>query len=124
MVLHYEKNLAKFAMYANRNIFTTSSLSSTEKPTVPTSITNEISALDIDLFSLRSKFVELRESHALRKSECRDSDLLLKDMRNALFNLRIGAQALDEVQPLADTLAIVEQHKRTLYELSRRAGGK
>jgi hypothetical protein len=72
---------------------------------------------------LREKYLLIRQTHAMLSNECRNADLLLKDMRGALFALRIGAQALEnhQVQPLNEAWAIMEQHKQKLSDLSRRA---
>jgi Mis12 protein len=126
MIGHYDKNMKKFGQYADRNIFVLPQpAQSSRASTADTeaAIKAEMEAMTAEIHELRSKYASLKEAHSVLSRECRDADLLLKDMRNALFNLRVGAQALEtnQVQPLAETVAIMEQHKQALMQLSWRA---
>ena len=115
----YDKNLDKFELYAKRNIFV-----------VPTNISaNEESVGNVDqnineeLFKVRERYIELQASCQKLKGDCDDGDALLKDMRSALFNLRVGSQVLDEyeVQPLSKTAIDITQQKESLDELNKKA---
>ena len=123
----YDKNMNKFSVYVNRNIFVipseqqqpSSSLASASGTTKH----DEFDQLTEEIERLRAKYLSLRQTHAMLSNECRNADLLLKDMRGALFALRIGAQALEnhQVQPLNEAWAIMEQHKQKLLDLSQRS---
>jgi hypothetical protein len=122
----YEKNMNKFSVYVNRNIFVLPSeqqQSSSVASASGAAKHGESDPLTEELERLREKYLLIRQTHAMLSNECRNADLLLKDMRGALFALRIGAQALEnhQVQPLNEAWAIMEQHKQKLSDLSRRA---
>lgn len=121
----YSKNLNKFSIYADRNIFVRTPI-----PASKTLVSAEVPQSALDLISL--EVASLKESYISRRVEllkltngCKDGDLLLKDMRKALFTIRVGAQTLDEcnVQPLRETVATLEQYEETLSALSVRANG-
>ena len=118
----YGKNINKFGNYADRNIFvlpspTTSSAGSSSHSS------SELEQLTEEVERLRAKYVMLRQTHATLSSECRNSDLLLKDMRSCLFSLRLGAQALENhhVQPLMESWAEATQQRQALLNLSQKA---
>ena len=122
--------MKKFAVYADRNIFIANQQS---PPSSATQVNDkdelmkaELKAATEEVQSLKEEYLSLRANHVQLASECRDGDLLLKDMRKSLFTIRVGAQTLDEckVQPLIETVAILEQHQQTMVDLTARANGK
>ncbi len=115
----YDKNLDKFELYAKRNIFV-----------VPVDgndgvehAANATGNIDQTLISVRERYVELQGACQKLRGDCDDGDALLKDMRSALFNLRVGSQVLDEydVQPLSKTTQDIAQHRESLEELNKKA---
>ena len=118
----YGKNINKFGSYADRNIFVLPSPTASSAASSSQS-SSELEQLTEEVERLRAKYVTLRQNHAALSSECRNSDLLLKDMRGALFSLRLGAQALEnhQVQPLMESWAAVTQHRQSLLDLSTKA---
>ena len=123
----YERNMNKFSVYVNRNIFV---LPSEQQPSSSLAVAasgsaeqDEFNECTEEVERLREQYQSIRQTYGMSSSECRNADLLLKDMRGALFALRIGAQALEnhQVQPLNEAWAIMEQHKQKLSDLSRRA---
>lgn len=129
MKTSYEKNMKKFSTYADRNIFvarvnvqTVGKSDSNEKNGSPT---QELNVKIDEVEALKTKYLALRANHIKLTKECKEGDLLLKDMRKSLFTIRVGAQTLDEckVQPLIETVAILEQHQQTMTELTSKAKG-
>lgn len=57
--------------------------------------------------------------------ECRDRDLILKDMRNALFTLRLGAQAFEsyDLNPVSTTMEHMSETHAKLEALCRETQG-
>ena len=57
--------------------------------------------------------------------ECRDSDLLLKDMRSAMFHVRVGQQVLEENnrQPFDETVGSLVQYHQALIKMTKTAIG-
>ena len=122
----YEKNMKKFAVYADRNIF----IASKEQNTAASVDKNELIKDELrvvcdEVEALKSVYLAKRADHLQLAGECRDGDLLLKDMRKSLFTIRVGGQLFDDckVQPLIETVAILEQHQGDMVKLSERAKG-
>ena len=110
-------------MYADRNIFVIA-----QQPALPGPLLPEKSPYETAVEVVES----LKDSHRSKqdeiiqlKSECGNGDLLLKDMRKTLFTIRVGAQMLDEcnLQPINETVRILDGHRRTITELSSQARG-
>ena len=118
----YGININKFGSYVDRNIFVLPSPTASSAASSSHS-SSELEQLTEEVERLRAKYVMLRQTHATLSSECRNSDLLLKDMRSCLFSLRLGAQALEnhQVQPLMESWAAVTQHRQSLLNLSKKA---
>ena len=121
--------MKKFSTYADRNIFVanvniqTAGISDPSKKSESTK--EELSIIIDEVEALKEKYLTLRANHIKLTKECKEGDLLLKDMRKSLFTIRVGAQTLDEckVQPLIETVAILEQHQQTMTELTSKAKG-
>jgi hypothetical protein len=88
----YNKNMDKFELYALRNIFT---LPSPEESITAleskTSLNNTINELNI----LRLKYMDIQSQSNILKHECNEGEILLKDMKQAIFNLKVGSQILE-----------------------------
>lgn len=108
----YMRNLHKFSMYSERNIFGTAPRST------------EIS--DDEHIQLRAKYHNLYAEQRLLQQATKDADALLKDMRAALFTVRIGAQAFDdcEVQPVVDSVEMLVTQKQRLASFCSEAKSK
>ena len=108
-------NFNKFNAYAVRNIFTISEVSNTK------SLSNKdmLDKKNHEIAVLRQKYNELVVQHGTLSNENKQMEVVLSDMRNALFQLRVGAQILDEynVQPLVDTMAHIQSQKQILIDL-------
>jgi hypothetical protein len=113
---NFDRNMDKFKLYAMRNIFV---------PAAPDSSKVGLVA-DEQLQQLREQYLSIQADLREVTDSCEDTDLLLKDMRSALFTLRVGAQAFDEVDihPIADTVANAIQHRDKLLLLCKEANGK
>jgi hypothetical protein len=109
----FHRNMDKFDVYCNRNIFVPSSSSnSVFKMETADSVSSELEQLRQKYMTLRSQYMDLSAS-------TKAATLFLTDMRSTLFHIRVGAQVLDEynVQPLAETMATLTQQKIALEEL-------
>jgi hypothetical protein len=122
----YMANLNKFSIYADRNIFVRTPLPGTKIPEQLEVPKSALEILSMEVESLKDVYTSRREELVKLSNGCKDGDLLLKDMRKALFTIRVGAQTLDEcnVQPLSETVATLEQYEQTLRALSVRANGE
>lgn len=83
-------------------------------------------ATDEQLQTLRAQYLAMQSELLGLSDSCRDTDLLLKDMRSTLFTLRVGAQAFDEgdIQPIAETVANITQNREKLLKMCADANGK
>ena len=112
-------NFNKFNAYAVRNIFTINEVSNT------TSMSNKdlIDKKNHEIAVLRQKYNELVVRHGSLSNENKQMEAVLSDMRNALFQLRVGAQVLDEynVQPLVDTMSHIQSQKQILIDLCHKS---
>jgi hypothetical protein len=122
----YMANLNKFSIYADRNIFVRTPLPIINIPEPSGKPNTTLELLCAEVESLKDVYTSRREELVKLSNGCKDGDLLLKDMRKALFTIRVGAQTLDEcnVQPLSETVATLEQYEQTLRALSVRANGE
>lgn len=122
----YMANLNKFSIYADRNIFVRTPLPITNKSESLEVPRSALEMITTEVESLKDSYISRREELVKLSNGCKDGDLLLKDMRKALFTIRVGAQTLDEcnVQPLRETVATLEQYEQTLRALSVRANGE
>lgn len=129
MKIVYNRNIEKFKIYSTKNLFVAeansndSTNSSSKNGSV---VSDEISVkVPKDLLMLRQKYASISSEYLALVSECELMDKLLKDMRSALFTLRVGAQTFEEygVQPIEETLASMSQQKSHLNELCKEASG-
>ena len=109
----FHRNMGKFDVYCNRNIFVPSSSSSSN------SVFKMETAVSSELEQLRQKYMTLRSQYMDLSASTKAATLFLQDMRSTLFHIRVGAQVLEEynVQPLAETMATLTQQKIALEEL-------
>jgi hypothetical protein len=113
------ENTKKFELYSSRNIFVSSDDSCHDISEVDHSESRKSSEF------LRNRYLALVAENKRLSDECLQKDQLLTDMTSALFNIRVGKQALDlyDVNPLGDTVEGIREHCAQLEELSRRANG-
>lgn len=100
-------------------------ISQTPVKTVTSEEENTLKELESKLEHLRGNYTGLQREFIQLNAECEDMDTLLKDMRAALFNLRIGIQQFDdyEVQPLNETTMALNELKNRLQQYSNEAEG-
>lgn len=119
------RNFEIFELYIRRNIFTLPRIEQDSTITVPTqkSFSKQLEDLDKEISTIKARYLETHQRHRALLSECGDNDRLLKDMRSALFHLRVGAQVLDEnnLQPLEETIRAIVEQKEQLSALTARA---
>lgn len=136
---NFEKNFAKFQLYTLRNIFNpptninplsmtplqeSSSSSNNNNNVIPDQIEDaEEIELTKTLEKLREKYLTAQGEYLHLSSECRDMDTLLKEMRNAMFNLRVALQSLEdfEILPLSDTTYMITQYQQKLQQCQQDA---
>lgn len=116
----YDKNMDKFELYALRNIFT---LPSPEESPAAAASKQALVAVTEEVEMLRQKYLNAQAEHNRIEQECLESEQLLKDMKSALFNLRVGAQILDEyqVKPISEKADTLNQKQARLGSLMKRA---
>jgi hypothetical protein len=117
----FDQNMDKFRIYAMRNIFVPCSQSGSVYTSPGMS-----SKTDEQLSTLRQQYLQLQAENRTLADSCRDTEVLLKDMRSALFTLRVGAQVFDDVelQNIADTVAYITHNKQQLEKMCAEATGK
>lgn len=110
-----------------RNIFVPSTAAAgAQASSAASSSAGPVSATpDEHLQRLRTQYLQLQAEYSELSGSCKDTDLLLKDMRATLFTLRVGAQAFDngDIQPIAETLAGMTQNREKLLNLCSDAKG-
>ena len=111
----FHRNMNKFDVYCDRNIFVPSSSSVFKMETEDT--------VSSELEQLRQKYMTLRSQYMDLSASTKAATLFLQDIRASLFQIRVGAQVLDEynIQPLAETMATLTQQKVALEELCGKA---
>ena len=121
----FERNMDKFKIYAMRNIFAPAAPSSSQS-TASSSATLPPNTTDEQLVQLRSQYLALQAELRELTDSCRDTELLVKDMRSTLFTLRVGAQAFDDgdILPVAETVANITQNREKLLRMVSEANGK
>ncbi len=106
-----------------RNVFAPAAPSSSQGSDVGQALPSVAS--DEQLLSLRAQYLALQTEYRDLSDSCRDTDLLLKDMRTTLFTLRVGAQAFDEPQiHPEEVLANITQNRENLQKMCSEANGK
>ena len=130
----FESNLSRFELYVNRNIFVPNSIPPPSsqhtviEPTaadIPPNNQDSLTAITGEVDALKQHYLRIRSAHTRLSNECRNSELLIRDMRTAMFNLRVGAQALEEnnIHPLEGTVGNLAQYRQILLKLSNTATG-
>ena len=78
-----------------------------------------------EIEKLRQRYAELNAQNSFLREEASASEVLLSQMNKTIFDLRVGAQALDahEVKPLDYSVAAVTQRHNDLVQLQQRAQG-
>ena len=120
MKAEYEKNMNKLELYALRNIFT---LPNPEESPAVLASRNSFDESIVELDNLRSKYMAIQSQHNILKHECDQGEVLLKDMKQAMFNLRVSQQVLDEynVTPLSSTVTELNAKQLQLDALCTKA---
>lgn len=115
----------KFDLYARRNVFRKPSEgSSSIESIMPRLEDSSAHAADLrELNALRLSYSGLLRTNSNLSAECRDADILVHDMRESLFKLRVGAQVLEETN-LPEALASTAQSRDVLRALTERSIGK
>lgn len=121
------RNFEIFELYIRRNIFKLPRLDQepgiSQPMPVQKSYSKQLEELDKEISAIKARYLETHQRHRTLLNECGDNDRLLKDMRSALFHLRVGAQVLDEnnLQPLEETVRAIVEQKEHLSALTARA---
>ena len=115
------ENFKKFELYSSRNIFV-----SPYNDIVPNAKSSDHDQNRSEAETLRSRYAQLMEENRRLNSECSKKEQLLADMTSALFQIRVGAQALDmyDVNPLGDTVESIRERCLQLEDFTRRATGR
>lgn len=128
MKLQFDKNMDKFDIYATRNIFVLpkqqdDNINQKSSSNQSNKTKDELENISNELTILRNKYLELRNLHNELSIENESSELLLQDMKQALFNLKVGAQILEDqnVQPLSKKLAELTKKQIILQDLCEKA---
>lgn len=116
----FKKNMDKFDLYARRNIF---SLPMSTDATSAAASKQSLDNVAQELENTRQKYMMALEKKNRLASECDQCDALLKDMRSALFTIKVGSQVLEEysVAPLDETISAIEQKQVALQAIHTRA---
>ena len=118
----------KFDLYARRNIFKrpTSEVTSTALQLMIPCAPAAIQPVDpTELMELRLRYAGLLNAYSNLSTECRDAELLVKEMKQALYNLQVGSQVLDSygIDGLPETLVSTAHSRNALDSLNARAEG-
>jgi hypothetical protein len=119
----YDKNMDKFELYAQRNIFTLPKDSVGEGATDESKSASGGEEIDNQLAEAHNRLLEMQNKYFTLKTDYEDGELLLKDMREAIFQLKVGQQVLDEysVEPLSKFSGSMLQQKESLEALTEKA---
>lgn len=123
----FDRNLDKFDIYANRNIFVLPTKSTIDDnnnaaaatDTAPITLDSRMKEASL----LKKKYLSLHQQYADMTIQCQNYELLYAQMKQSLFQLIVGSQVMDEhnVQPLAETMAKLAQQKHELLTLCNKA---
>jgi uncharacterized membrane protein YgcG len=139
----YGRNMHKFGMYADRNIFVLPTPAAAAASGSSSSSSGggggggggrsssgnggddktELQHLSEEAERLREKYVSLRQKHATLLTDCANGEAMLKDMRATLFDLRLSMQADDMAQlmPFPESIATMAHNKQRLLALIQNA---
>ena len=115
----FNKNLDKFEIYANRNIFVLSD-EKTGEAIIPT----DLNSMSSELVGLHDQYLLLKEKYYQIVTNVTEYEQVLSEIKTVIFNLRVGAQVFDELEPLDGTAATLSKQKNDLENLVKRANGK
>lgn len=127
---NFEKNIVKFQLYSQRNIFNNkvnvngvSSSSSSKNETPVKKPQNK--ELDRKLQELRNNYLSLRNEYLTVATECRDTDILLKEMRHVLFDIKVAIQHIDdyETHQLSEIANSINENRTKLLFNKEKAEG-
>lgn len=123
--------MTKFMLYAVRNVFTPQQAQQQATAPVASSSSSdardsELDALEAQLAAMKDKAVQAERDYLTMANKCRDMDHLLKEMRNALFTLRVASQSFEELgsHNLDEAAALIQQYKLKLQQCTEQANGK
>ncbi len=130
---HYAKNLSKFRLYCDRNIFVprvdNSGSSSTNNSQTNTSnlssqeLDKALEDANAEVEQLRSRYLAQLAAYRQLSLETSESAALLADMKNAVFNLKLATSEDDEMT-LAAAVGGLAELQGTLANLTDNASGK
>jgi len=116
---HFSRNTGKFELYARRNIFCMPEIGKSS------GAGGSGATEQADVEALKAKYSELQDDCSRLAEETNNLDSLLKEMRSALYNVRVAAQSLEskDQSNLAETVASLNNQKTALSALTRKAKG-
>lgn len=121
----YDKNMDKFELYAQRNIFAlpTDTVWGEGATDESKNASGGGEGIDNQLAEAHNRLLEIQSKYFTLKTDYEDGELLLKDMREAIFQLKVGQQVLDEysVQPLSKFSGNMSQQQESLQALTEKA---
>eukprot|EP01039_Chlorochromonas_danica_P000170 gene169-179_t len=121
----FNKNMAKFMLYSVRNVFNPPSSSSVSgssntNSSIDTDLHSnaELAELEKEIANKRALYQKARREYQQITSNSRDMNSLIKEMRNALFTLRVASQSFEELgsHSLEDATALIQQHRVRLVQ--------
>jgi hypothetical protein len=116
---NFKKNLKKFEMYSDENVFSEKSQATRESSA-------SSSEQDIaELQRLRAEFDSERDTYELLTAQKAALGPLLRAMQTSLFELRVAGQIVDSLNlhPLADSVAALSQQVAALEDLCAKSEG-
>lgn len=115
---NFEKNMEKFQLYSARNIFSCAA----EEPLESLSLEERSSCEEITRISdsqIRNQLSQLLPVHEDVQQTCNEAHKLLRERRDASFNVRMRIQAIEDsgVQPMEDVVDYLSVEIRKLVQL-------
>ena len=77
-----------------------------------------------ELVGLHDQYLILKEKYNQIVTNVTEYEQVLSEIKTVIFNLRVGAQVFDELEPLDGTAATLSKQKNDLDNLVKRANGK
>jgi hypothetical protein len=117
---NFKKNLKKFEMYSDENVFTDKTKAPSEKSQ---NTSNENDAAELQ--RLRAEFESERDTFESLSAQKAALGPLLRAMQTSLFELRVAGQIVDSLNlhPLADSVAALSQQVSALEDLCAKSEG-
>lgn len=125
--------MAKFMLYSVRNVFNPPSSSSVSGSSLNNSSINtdlhsnaELVELEKEIANKRALYQKARREYQQVTSNSQDMNSLIKEMRNALFTLRVASQSFEELgsHSLEDATATIQQHRMRLLQCMEQGKGR